>query len=174
MYPSTWVEFFGPSGWRFLHSIAFTFPESPSEEDRKKYIDFFSSVGNVLPCPACRAHYNKFLQGHPIEASSTDSMARWVYDLHDEVNKSKGKSSPTVEQVKDEYTGWNNDKQASLNRFSTEKKMDYLGNPRRPIAAEKQSGEPEGRSNLILFGLMAGALAFLIIRSRNKNENNKN
>lgn len=111
-YPSRFVEFFGPSAWRLMHAVAFTYPENPDATTRKKYIDFFKSIGNVLPCPSCRGHYNEYMEKNPIEADSTESLARWVYDLHDDVNARREKYDnqkiyrPSFEEVVNIYTGY--------------------------------------------------------------------
>ena len=44
----------GPSLWHVLHTISFNYPVNPTEEQKQQYKDFVLSLGNVLPCGACR------------------------------------------------------------------------------------------------------------------------
>lgn len=109
--PSKFIEFFGPSLWKSMHSIAYAAPESPSLEQQRDYIDFYKSLGQIIPCPNCRTHYNAHLKQHPIDASSRSALTKWVYDLHDAVNKRQGKVSPAPAVVDSYYSGWDNIKQ---------------------------------------------------------------
>ena len=34
-------NFWGPSGWLFLHSVTFQYPDNPSDEDKYNYKVFF-------------------------------------------------------------------------------------------------------------------------------------
>jgi len=40
----------GPSAWTFLHTITFNYPEDPTEDDKRKYYNFFMNIKDVLPC----------------------------------------------------------------------------------------------------------------------------
>lgn len=175
VYPSSWVEFFGPSGWKFLHAVSFAFPESPSSEDRKNYIDFYRSVGPVLPCPSCRAHYENYIAKHPIEADNTESMARWVYDLHEDVNRRAGKTgTPSFEEVREEYSGWNQEKQEKLRKMSKTDRVKSLADPHfGKSTAEAMVADSSARSsNLVLLLLLAG-LAVLVLNRRRRSKTEK-
>ena len=96
-YPSRFVEFFGPSTWRAMHAIAFTYPENATPETRMQYIDFFRALGPVIPCPSCSKHYMEYIDKHPIDADSRESLAKWVYELHQDVNRRNKKPGLTWE-----------------------------------------------------------------------------
>lgn len=113
-YPARFVEFFGPALWKSLHSIAFSAPERPSIEEQRDYVEFFRALGPVIPCPSCAAHYRAYLEAHPVDASSREALARWVYDLHDYVNQRKNKTSPSFEAVRDHYAGWSQARHAKF------------------------------------------------------------
>ena len=51
----------GPAAWLFLHSVAFQYPDNPSDLIKQKYYTFFNSIKNVLPCPNCQKHYTENL-----------------------------------------------------------------------------------------------------------------
>lgn len=122
-YPARFVEFFGPALWKSLHSISFSAPEHPSIEEQRNYVDFFRALGPVIPCPACAAHYRAYLEEHPVDASSREALARWVYDLHDFVNQRKNKKSPSFETVRDHYAGWSQTRHAKFATSSARERV---------------------------------------------------
>lgn len=112
-----------------MHAVAFTYPDSPTPEERKNYIDFFNSLRKVIPCPQCGVHYSQYLEDHPITADNTEDLAKWVYDLHDTVNKRNKKTSPSFEEVKDLYTGFSPEKHKTLLNMKEEDQIDFLADP---------------------------------------------
>jgi hypothetical protein len=42
-------EFWGPSAWKFLHSITMSYPSEPTDKEKKVYKKFFEILGLVLP-----------------------------------------------------------------------------------------------------------------------------
>lgn len=174
MYPSRYTEFWGPSLWKAMHAIAFTYPDKPTPEQRKDYIDFFRSLGPVLPCPSCAVHYQEYINANPIEANDTESLSRWVYDLHDNVNKRNGKKSPSFEQIKDDYTGWNNEKHKSLQNLPPARRFRKLADPhlsRTPGSRgseSSQASEQQFGSGGNTFMIIAAAclLVYLLMRRR--------
>jgi hypothetical protein len=132
MVVSRWVEFFGPSTWRTLHAVAFTYPENPSEEDKNNYRNFVVSLSKVLPCPYCSKHMMEFIgDGTSLKASlvSRDAFSLWMYDFHDHVNKSKNKESVPFAEVKKYYTEWDEDDMNALSLMTAEGRNALLGSP---------------------------------------------
>jgi hypothetical protein len=142
-YPSRFTEFFGPCMWKTMHSIAFSYPEDPSAETRKSYIDFFRSLGPVIPCPSCGAHYETFLRDHPIEAADRESLARWVYAAHDNVNKIKGVAGPSFETVRERYAGWDKAKHDAYQALPAHTKRRDMGGAYFPTGAGVDSVETQ-------------------------------
>ena len=87
--PSVW----GPPFWTSLHHTAASFPLDPTENDRKWYITFFTSVGHILPCVSCRYHFKLLLRDHPVEdyLYSRQTLSYWVWMCHNKVNIRTGK-----------------------------------------------------------------------------------
>ena len=90
----------GPAGWLFLHSIAQNYPwnpddqkDDPKEQDKKKkYLQFFELVGDVLPCLYCRNSYREFIKQpdtilNESVMENRKSLSLWLYKLHNKVNK---------------------------------------------------------------------------------------
>jgi hypothetical protein len=99
--PTCW----GPAMWFSLHSIAYAY--NP-QIDKGKYYDFFSNLGYILPCEECRVHYSQNLnkQELVIALENSENLFRWVYDLHNKVNKQTGVPEskwPSYESVKQRY-----------------------------------------------------------------------
>lgn len=99
-------EFWGPSGWKFLHSITFQYPVKPTVDDKAHYKEFFNSLKFVLPCQKCAYHYSKHLRKYPIDIAlkSKDDLVKWLIDVHNEVSKSLGKREYSYQEVIDIYT----------------------------------------------------------------------
>jgi len=125
-YPSRFVEFFGPATWKAIHSIAFNYPENPTEEQKKTYSDFFTNFSKVIPCPACSKHFQEFIKNNPIKTDSREELSRWVYDSHSEVNKMNKKPNPSFLEVKEKYTSWGPKQLMSFNKLSQNEKDTYL------------------------------------------------
>ena len=99
-------EFWGSSGWKFLHSITFQYPVKPTVDDKAHYKEFFNSLKYTLPCQKCAYHYSKHLRKYPIDIAlkSKDDLVKWLIDVHNEVNKSLGKREYSYQEVIDIYT----------------------------------------------------------------------
>ena len=82
------VNKWGPSGWLFLHTITFNYPEKPSKQDIKRYTNFFIAVGDMLPCKYCRESYKIYIKHIPVKhfADSREGITYWLYNIHNLVN----------------------------------------------------------------------------------------
>ena len=86
----------GPSMWHFLHTMSFNFPVSPTPEQKQHYMEFILNLRNILPCKYCRMNLTNNLATRPLKMchmESRDTFSRFVYDLHETVNKLLGKKS---------------------------------------------------------------------------------
>jgi hypothetical protein len=172
-YPARFVEFFGPSLWKSLHSIAFSAPEKPSLEEQRDYVEFFRALGPVIPCPSCAAHYRAYLEANPVDASSREALARWVYDLHDFVNQRKNKKSPSFEAVRDHYAGWSQTRHAKLAATAARERV--LASPIIEDATAEEARVDTAAVALVSgVALALGAAAYgLYARRSTKNEGKK-
>ena len=86
----------GPSMWHFLHVMSFNYPVNPTLKDKKHYRDFIISLQYVLPCKYCRTNLTKNLKTLPITIKTMESrntFSRYVYNLHELINKMLNKNS---------------------------------------------------------------------------------
>jgi hypothetical protein len=103
MDPKIW----GPSAWDFIHTVALGYPSSPTLTDKNNYRDFYTNIGNILPCPVCQRHYNEFLNGRLLDLDealeSTESLFNWTIDAHNNVNENNRKPIWTYAKAVEKY-----------------------------------------------------------------------
>jgi len=97
------VNFWGPPGWKFLHTITFNY--KPSEENKIKYLNFFNSLSVVLPCPYCCSSYGTYSKAIPIEEyiDTREGLIYWLYIIHNLVNQKVCKPLVSFKSVLVEY-----------------------------------------------------------------------
>ena len=97
----------GPAQWHMLHTISFNYPVKPTQEQKNQYRDYVLSLQNVLPCGACRKNLKTNLRHLPLKMSdmkSRDTFSRYIYNLHELVNKMlKKKSNLSYCDVRERY-----------------------------------------------------------------------
>jgi hypothetical protein len=97
----------GPSMWHFLHTMSFNYPVNPTEADKEHYREFVVNLQYVLPCKYCRQNLANNLKVLPLNKcnmKSRDTFSRYVYKLHELVNKLlKKKSGLSYCDVRERY-----------------------------------------------------------------------
>lgn len=86
----------GPPMWHYLHTMSFNYPVHPTAADKRNYRSFMLGLQHVLPCKYCRINLKNNYKNHPLRAchlANRDAFSRYVYDLHETVNKLLGKTS---------------------------------------------------------------------------------
>jgi hypothetical protein len=76
--------------------MSFNYPVNPTPEDKKHYRDFVLNLRYVLPCKYCRMNLKTNLRTMPLNMShmaSRDTFSRYIYNLHELVNKLLKKTS---------------------------------------------------------------------------------
>lgn len=79
----------GKSAWDFMDALVLTYPrENPPVAKRDAMYNFFESLGELLPCPDCRAHYKDYLSKHFLyqALSSRKSLIDFYYNLRNEIH----------------------------------------------------------------------------------------
>lgn len=97
----------GPSQWHVLHTMSFNYPVNPTMKDKRNYRNYILSLQYVLPCGKCRENLKKNFEKLPIlmkHMKSRHTFSKYIYDLHELVNKMLNKESNlTYEQVRNTY-----------------------------------------------------------------------
>lgn len=93
------TSIWGPPTWESFHAITFGFPIRPTDEQKQKYLSYFTLLGDVLPCIFCRRSYQQFINDSD-EISNTilnintvdsrETLTKWGYRLHNAVNNKLG------------------------------------------------------------------------------------
>jgi len=103
MLTSVW----GPPMWHYLHTMSFNYPVNPTESDKKHYKDFITNLQYTLPCKYCRINLTNNFKKKPIQMcdmANRETFSRYVYELHELVNKMlKKKSHLTYCDVRERY-----------------------------------------------------------------------
>lgn len=101
------THIWGPAQWHFMHTMSFNYPVNPTNKQRKEYKQYILSLQNILPCKHCRINLKKNLKTLPLtqkDLENRSTFSRWVYELHEHVNKMLGKQSGlSYADVRDRY-----------------------------------------------------------------------
>jgi hypothetical protein len=101
------TRIWGPPLWHYLHTMSFNYPQHPTSQDKKHYKNFIINLQYVLPCKYCRMNLTNNFKHYPIKQSDMhdrESFSRYVYNLHELVNKMLGKQSNlTYSDVRERY-----------------------------------------------------------------------
>jgi hypothetical protein len=86
----------GPSMWHYLHTMSFNYPVNPTPEDKTHYRDFVLNLQHVLPCKYCRINLKTNFTSLPLtigDMKNRETFSRYVYELHELVNRMLHKTS---------------------------------------------------------------------------------
>lgn len=77
--------------WKSMFFIAYGYQFNKTARSIKdpQYVSFFKSIGNVMPCKACRESYNDFFTLLDIDKyiHAKHGLLKFVYNLKDMVNR---------------------------------------------------------------------------------------
>jgi Erv1 / Alr family len=97
----------GPPLWHSLHTMSFNYPVNPTPEDKTHYRDFVLSLQYVLPCKYCRQNLKTNFKTLPLtmdQMKDRESFSRYIYELHELVNRMlKKKSGLSYCDVRERY-----------------------------------------------------------------------
>jgi hypothetical protein len=102
------TRFWGPSGWRLLHLLTFTYDPEKQKSSMKS---LFETLPYVLPCKFCRASLTDYYKKESLEKAleSSETLSKWLYRIHNHVNGKLRKQhlcstpNPSFSTVKDIY-----------------------------------------------------------------------
>ena len=106
------TRYWGPDGWKLLHTIAYNYPINPNGYDIQTHKIFYTIIGDILPCKFCRISYKQYISETPINKylSSRDDLFKWLYIIHNKVNDKLRKQSllkydnPSLKEIYDKYS----------------------------------------------------------------------
>jgi len=101
------VKIWGPLQWTYLHIMSFNYPVNPTDDDKKHYRDYVLNLQYVLPCKYCRMNLTNNFKKKPLNMchmASRETFSRYIYELHETVNKMlHKKSNLTYCDVRERY-----------------------------------------------------------------------
>ena len=101
------VTVWGPPQWHFLHTMSFNYPVNPTLEDKTHYRDYVLNLQYILPCKYCRINLKNNFKKKPLQMchmASRETFSRYIYELHETVNKMlHKKSNLTYCDVRERY-----------------------------------------------------------------------
>lgn len=111
--PAEW----GPGAWELLHGIAERIGNHSNHilirDERNELKLTLRHFWALLPCLKCQKHYKEWIQKNnpdlwiqsPFGIDLQESMRKWVYTLHENVNNSRGLvSGLTLEQMNERFS----------------------------------------------------------------------
>ena len=117
MNPKIW----GPPGWIFLHSIAYGYPNDPTPDEKKAAINFFNSLGHMLPCKTCSELYKKdlvlFKKTNELKKAveNKTNLIKFINLIHNNVSKSLNKKQYSDVEYDNYYKNMYENKTANFN-----------------------------------------------------------
>ena len=106
----------GPPLWRILHSLTERVgclrQRQLQQEEGRLWSQLLLQLTTTLPCPTCRVHYTEYYKNNnPNEfifrGNFKDDIRKWLYTLHDIVNKRLQKQSITIQEIPLLYSNYN-------------------------------------------------------------------
>lgn len=94
-----WTILWGHHTWISLHIMAFVFPDDPTEERQKSFVDLLTNLSKNLPCQGCSKHFELYLAEHPVDASCRAKLREWLWRFHNAVNVRLGKAPMSFEDA---------------------------------------------------------------------------
>jgi hypothetical protein len=101
--------------WILLHGIAEALGNQPvamlATDEAHEIVFLLRDVEKIMPCQLCRTHYHQWRKDHPLEEIDKlrgfllkTGVREWLYNLHENVNRSRGiESGITLEQIPEMY-----------------------------------------------------------------------
>jgi hypothetical protein len=84
------TSIWGPLGWLTLHSVATSYPESPSNAERALMDSWLNFFRDTITCSYCRGHFAELLERYrmlfPRMLSSRQEFALFSFRAHNAVN----------------------------------------------------------------------------------------
>ncbi|AET41621.1 flavin-linked sulfhydryl oxidase Ecym_8345 [Eremothecium cymbalariae DBVPG len=102
------VEQLGRSSWTLLHTVAATYPEVPSDHQKKEMNQFMNIFSHVYPCSWCGKDFEDYIRNNAPKVDSREELGKWLCDAHNEVNEKLGKEKFNCDLWKKRWVdGWN-------------------------------------------------------------------
>ena len=98
----------GPVFWRLLHGLGehsgTVGMHRLRADEMRAWKSMLTQLDRALPCEHCRQHLKEYIARHPVSIPDNYEqfrpyIRRWLYDLHEDVNRRLGKASFPFESI---------------------------------------------------------------------------
>jgi len=105
----------GPPLWHLLEDVAWAADQKKlSEQMGNRVLEFFHSLTLAIPCSICRTSYTTFFQENAIGPYLlSQQLLKWVWLLHDMVNRKLGNPSLPYKKLCKRMSTWTQASSAS-------------------------------------------------------------
>ena len=97
----------GRHSWALLHSMANTYPDNPTEKEKKLMKKFMYGLAKSYPCKVCGGHLLKMLDKKGLKIDSKKEFGEYLCNIHNIVNKVLNKTqfdcNKTFEVLNENY-----------------------------------------------------------------------
>jgi len=95
----------GPHYWFFLHTVAESYPSTPTAVTKRKYYDLIQNFPLFIPVPEMGNRFSKLLDEYPVTPylDSKESFVKWVHFIHNRMNLFLGKKEISLYQSLEIY-----------------------------------------------------------------------
>jgi FAD-linked sulfhydryl oxidase len=101
------VETLGRSTWTLLHSIAASYPKTPSYKEQSDLKNFMSLFSRLYPCWVCAEDFQSYMEKEQIRVDSRNEFGTWLCEAHNAVNTKLGKPVFDCSKWEERWrTGW--------------------------------------------------------------------
>jgi hypothetical protein len=149
----------GPKAWFFLDSVILSYPLNPSYDDKKNFKDFYSLLGEMLPCAKCRVHYTEFKNKFPLTdeiLSNKNKLINWFLKLHNNIRlKFQEKTEITLQDYYEYYSKY---AELDINPVTTEIK------PINPLVESFFIGIPSYVSLISFISIAILSILFVMLK----------
>ena len=136
----------GPNMWHYLHTMSFNYPINPDESNKIYYREFVFNLQHTLPCKYCRINLKNNLKAHPLNAchlKNRDVFSRYIYKLHEIVNKLLNKKSGlSYCDVRERYEHFRSRCTTDKNAINNQNKLFKFNKTKKGKKGEKGCTEP--------------------------------
>jgi len=98
--------------WYYLHWLTYNYPNNPTNEDKEEILKLINVMKtDGIRCVKCLKHFNEWLDQNDITIalSNNNSLFKYFFDLHNNVNKNKQKKKLSIKKAINIYKkkDWN-------------------------------------------------------------------
>lgn len=104
-HPDFNPEVWGRHYWFFLHSVAETYPEYPTDITKRKYYDLIMNLPVFIPNEKIGNMFATMLDKYPVSPylACRDSFRRWMNFIHNKINLYLGKEEVPLDMGIERY-----------------------------------------------------------------------